>query len=90
MAGSVTPKIPEMTAGIESDFNFMFLVRSRIASTTPVWAKEAPNTPARIGSDFSTVRLLIAIGTNPQCRPKITNTCQKAPSRMPAMTGLRL
>ncbi|MNJ60847.1 hypothetical protein D3C77_566070 [compost metagenome] len=79
-----------MTAGIEIDFSFWFLVFKRIAKTTPVWAKEAPIVAARIGSYFNTARLFSAIGTSPQCKPKITNTCQNPPIRTPAATELKL
>ena len=33
------------------------------------------------------VRLLNIIGVRPQCRPKITNTCQKVPTIIPAIIG---
>ncbi len=35
-------------------------------------------------------RSLIITGTNPQCTPKITKTCQKAPSSAPPIAGLRV
>ena len=40
MAGSVTPKMPEMKAGIATFLVFSFLVFRMMASTTKVCAKE--------------------------------------------------
>ena len=79
-----------MAAGIHNDLNFLSFVLANIAKTTPVWAKHTAIEVATIGSDPKTDILLIAIGTNPQCRPNITNTCQKPPINNPATTGLKL
>ena len=37
-----------------------------------------------------TARLLNNIGTNPQCNPNITNTCQNPPINAPAIIGLKV
>ena len=39
MAGSVTPKMPEMKLGRHISLSFLSLVRRRIARTTPLVAK---------------------------------------------------
>ena len=90
IAGSVTPKIPEIIAGIHNDFSFLFFAFNAIAITTPVCAKHTAQETATIVSYPRTDTLFIAMGTNPQCKPNITNICQKPPINIPAKTGLKL
>ena len=65
-------------------------VFNKIAKTAPVCANDAPNIGANTGSNPNTDKLFIIIGTNPQCKPNITNTCQNPPINVPATNGLKL
>ena len=62
-----------MIDGTHNDFNFLFFAFNAIAKTTPVCAKHIATEVATIGSYPKTVKLFIAIGTNPQCKPNIIN-----------------
>ena len=90
IAGSVTPHIPEITAGIHSSFIFLSFNLKYIAATTAVCAKDGTNAPTNIVSNPIVIRFDIAIGTNPQCRPNITSTCHNKPVNAPHKIGEKL
>ena len=87
MAGSVTPKIPEIKLGRHISFSFLFLVLIKIAATTAEVAKvHAKNGIITLSNPYVTI-LLIYTGIKPQCNPKITKICHVKPTMPPAKSG---
>ena len=62
----------------------------KIPNTIPVCANDAAKISGLIMSNPVVETLLIMMATSPQCRPKMTKICQKAPNKIPANTGLKL
>src|SRR5699024_3448895 len=90
IAGSVTPHIPDITAGIHNAFIFLSFNLKYIAATTAVCAKDGANAPTNIVSNPIVIIFDIAIGINPQCNPKITSPCQNNPTNTQHKIGEKL
>lgn len=88
MAGSVIPINPAIVAEVAIGFRRLSFVFKAIANVAPVWAKMVQNSMPLIGSNPLFMILLIRIGINAQCSPKMMMVCQNPASRRPAMSGL--
>ena len=89
MAGSVTPKIPDIKLGKAISLSFLSLVLKNIANTTADVAKVHAKKGIITLSYPLVIILFIYTGINPQCIPKITSICHVNPTIAPASNGLK-
>src|SRR5699024_12343205 len=86
--GSVTPNTEDINAGGLSVFVFSFFVFIQTARSAPAKANECAKFNTKMGSIPATAKLLIPIGTIPQCSPNMKNKNHSPPNSAPALTGL--